>query len=421
MFWRGHGLRILLYGLNYAPELTGIGKYSGELAAWLAQRGHEVRVVTAPPYYPAWRIDAAYRATSYRLERRPGEPTVFRVPLWVPARPTGLKRMLHLLSFAVSSAPVLLLQPLWQPDVVINVEPAFFSAPLAWLLARFCGAKAWLHVQDFEVDAAFELGLLPVGGVVQRFAKLFEEGFTRRFDRVSSISLSMVARLAKKGVPEGRRVLFLNWVTLDKDAAGDHLASGAGSTLRSELGLVGRIVVLYSGNLGTKQGLDLLAPLARSLADEEEIVFLFCGDGAYRAELERQVEGFTNVMLLPLQPAERLGALLRTADLHLLPQRAGAADLVMPSKLAGMLASGRPVLATAEPGTEVARAVQGRGAIAPPGDLAALRAALLALAYDRDQREQLGRAARAYAVSHFGKEQVLLQFEAELVALAREG
>lgn len=436
----GKGLRILLYGLNYAPELTGIGKYSGELGAWLARRGHEVRVVTAPPYYPAWRIDEAYRATSYRLEQAPGAPTVFRVPLWVPARPTGVKRIVHLLSFAVSSAPVLMLQPLWQPDVVLNVEPAFFSAPLAWMLARFCGAKAWLHVQDFEVDAAFELGLLPQGGPVQGLARLLEEGLTRRFDRVSSISPLMVARLGSKGIPEARRVLFPNWVTLDEPQRNpdepqtnlDDVSSLAPTdTLRQELGLTGELVVLYSGNMGAKQGLDLLAPLVRSLAGtaqvagragvaaDQRLVFLFCGDGAYRPQLEREVEGLANVRLLPLQPAERLGALLRTADIHLLPQRAGAADLVLPSKLAGMLASGRPVLATAAPGTEIGRTVEGRGLVVPPGDPAALRTGLLRLASDPGLRQRLGDAARAYAVEHLGKEQVLRRFEAELFRLLR--
>ena len=161
-------VRILIYGLNYAPELTGIGKYTGEMAAWLAERGHEVRVVTAPPYYPAWRVREDYRGKLYRTENgaKDGEPIVYRTPLYVPEKPTGIKRMVHLFSFMLGSLPVMLRQIFWQPEIVFTVEPTFFCAPLALLVARAAGAASWLHVQDFEVDAAFDLGLLPAEGPI---------------------------------------------------------------------------------------------------------------------------------------------------------------------------------------------------------------------------------------------------------------
>ena len=167
-------LDILIYGLNYAPELTGIGKYTGEMAAWLSARGHRVRVVTAPPYYPAWRIADAYQGKGYLREGGGaegdgvGEPLIFRCPLYVPAKPTGLKRMRHLASFMLSSLPVLLREVLAPdgnaPDIIWTVEPTFFGAPFALLAARLSQSPAWLHVQDFEVDAAFELGMLPREG-----------------------------------------------------------------------------------------------------------------------------------------------------------------------------------------------------------------------------------------------------------------
>ena len=151
MFAARAALKILIYGLNYSPELTGIGKYTGEMAAWLQTRGHAVRVVAAPPYYPAWRIWDGYRGSWYRTERGAGKPLVFRTPLYVPAKPTGVKRMLHLCSFMVGSLPVMLRQIFWRPDVVFTVEPTFFGAPLALAVAKLSGAKSWLHVQDFEV------------------------------------------------------------------------------------------------------------------------------------------------------------------------------------------------------------------------------------------------------------------------------
>ena len=152
-------LSCLIYGINYYPELTGIGKYTGEMGAWLSERGHDVQVVTAPPYYPEWRIGEGYSGRWFRSERLAGG-RVLRCPLWVPPQPGGLKRLVHLLSFALSSIPALLWSLRRRPDVIIVVAPAIFCAPAAWLAARLSGAKCWLHIQDFEVEAAFDLGLL---------------------------------------------------------------------------------------------------------------------------------------------------------------------------------------------------------------------------------------------------------------------
>ncbi len=406
-------MRILIYGLNYAPELTGIGKYTGEMATWLSSRGHEVRVVTAPPYYPAWRIREDYRGSLYRIERVPGEPVVYRTPLYVTENPGGLKRVIHLCSFMLGSLPVMLRQMFWWPEVVFTVEPTFFGAPLALLVARGSGAASWLHVQDFEVDAAFDLGLLPAKGPIHALALWLERSFTDAFTRVSSISRKMVERSIAKGVPAERAVLFPNWV----DISEVYPQEGTANNFRTELGLEGKVLLLYSGNMGNKQGLEVLGPLAQSFVDDSRVHFLFCGDGAFRPRLEALVSHLPNVTLLPLQPLARLNDLLNAADIHLLPQRANAADLVMPSKLTGMLSSGRPVIATADEGTQVAHVVEGCGLVVPPEDEAALRDAAVRLVEDEALRRQLGQAARRYAVEHLGREQVLLQFERDLEEL----
>jgi colanic acid biosynthesis glycosyl transferase WcaI len=410
-------VRILIYGINYAPELTGIGKYSGEMATWLAARGHEVRVVTAPPYYPAWSVREDYRGKLYRVEngaKKDGEPVVYRTPLYVPAKPTGLKRMAHLFSFMLGSLPVMLWQSFWQPEIVFTVEPTFFGAPLALLVAQASDAASWLHVQDFEVDAAFDLGLLPAEGLIHDFALTLEEFFTCAFARVSSISHKMVERALTKGVPAEHTTLFPNWVDID---AIHPQPRSAPNSFRKELGLEDKIIVLYSGNMGAKQGLELLAPLALTFEDDARVHFLFCGDGAFRPQLEALVSHHANVTLLPLQPFARLNDLLNAADIHLLPQRAGAADLVMPSKLTGMLSSGRPVIATADHGTQVAHVVEGCGLVVPAEDQLALHAAVQRLIDDEPLRLQLGVAAREYAVQHLGKDQVLEQFEHDLRSL----
>lgn len=415
-------MRLLIYGLNAAPELTGIGKYTGEMASWLAARGHEVTLVTAPPYYPAWSIRSDYR-NAYAKERPEPNLTIYRCPLYVPAAPSGRTRMAHLASFALSSTPIILALATRLSDAVLTVEPTFFGAPSALLAAKVAGAPSWLHVQDFEVDAAFELGLLPARGPVHQLALWLEGLLMRSFDRVSSISENMVERAVEKGVVRSRSILFPNWVDTDAIRPQDPEAP---NSFREELGLGTKTIVLYSGNMGNKQGLEVLAPLAASFAGADGGVhFLFCGDGAFRPQLEGLVAGFENVTMLPLQPLERLSDLLNAADIHLLPQRAGAADLVMPSKLTGMLSSGRPVVATTALETRLGHVLSGSdpgaplGIVTPPDDVLALHNAIDRLASSRELRSRLGANARRYAVEHLGREEILLRFERDLKALLR--
>ena len=275
-------MKILIYGINYAPELTGTGKYTAELAEWLAARGHEVSVVTAPPYYPQWRVHEGYRGSRYAKETRRGV-TVRRAPLWVPERPGGAKRLVHLASFALSSLPSLLRAAMRRPDIILVVEPALFCAPAAWLTARLTGARAWLHIQDFEVDAAFELGLLK-GGALRSMVKRAERWLMRRFDRVSTISNRMLDLALSKGIDPARAVLLPNWIDVN---AITPLAEGG--DYRAQLGIPDNaIVALYSGNMGGKQGLQILADVARRLNREDRLWFLFCGQGPERAALEEK-------------------------------------------------------------------------------------------------------------------------------------
>jgi len=407
-------LRILLLGLNYAPELTGIGKYSGEMMEWLAGRGHEVRVVTTPPYYPAWKVRADYRWWQYRREISLAGARIYRCPVWVPGSPSGISRLIHLASFAVSSLPVALGMTGWDPDVVITVEPALMNAPVALLVAAMSGAASWLHIQDFEVDAAFDLGLLPSGGWIQRIALAVETATMKRFRYVSSISPNMVKRLLAKGVDGARAVLLPNWVDVDEVYP---LCEENG--YRQQLGLREKqILLLYSGNMGMKQNLGILPELARKFAGRSDLHFLFCGEGAFRPRMEELTAGLGNVTLLPLQPAERLNELLNAADIHLLPQSGQAADLVMPSKLTGMLASGRPIIATAAAGTQVADVVEMCGIAVDPDNPDELERAVELLAADSGLRRRLGAAARSYAEEHLGRDEVLQRFADELAAMA---
>lgn len=398
-------MKIVLYSANFAPEPTGIGKYSGEMAQWLVAQGHEVRVICAPPYYPNWQLAEGYESPTWRRESWHGVD-VWRAPLWVPANPGGLKRVLHLLSFAITSLPIALWQVLWRPDVVVCVAPALVNAPAAHAMARLSGARAWLHIQDFEVDVAFNMGLLK-GARQRRFVTWLEQRLLRRFDVVSSISERMLDGLRLKGVHEERIRHFPNWVDI-----GHIQALGRPSAYRAELGIAPETkVVLFSGTLGGKQGLSVIPQVARLLAHRTDILFVIGGDGVMKPQLQAEAEGLSNVRFLPLQPAERLGEWLGLADIHLLPQSPEAEDLVLPSKLAGMLASGRPVIATCREGTELAKVVSQCGAVVPPEDAPRLAEAVLALVDDAGRRSQLGAHGRRHAEDHLALEGVLRQFE----------
>jgi colanic acid biosynthesis glycosyl transferase WcaI len=309
--------RLLVVTLNFAPELTGIGKFVSEMTAWLDASGTAVRVVCAPPYYPAWIIRPPYSARRYGRERLAGAD-LWRCPLFVPRQPRALSRLLHLASFAISSLPVVLWQALrWRPQHILVIEPPLACAPGVLLAGLLCGARTWLHVQDFEVDAAFELGLLR-SDWLRRSTLSIERWLMRRFDHVSSISPRMVARLQGKGIGASRSAHFPNWV----DTAAIQPLAVAGA-LRATLGIEPDVpVLLYAGNMGEKQGLELLIDTARCQYGRRDALFLLCGDGACRARLQAAAIDLGNVRFLPLQPEATFNELLNLADIHLLPQRA---------------------------------------------------------------------------------------------------
>jgi len=403
-------VKILLYGLNFWPEPTGIGKYSGEMASWLAAQGHQVRVITAPPYYPAWKVSEGYRWPPFRKERWAGV-RLWRAPLWVPREPGGKARVLHLVSFAAFSLPLMLIQILWRPDVVFTVAPTLTCAPGAWFVARLSGARAWLHLQDFEVDAAFQMGMLQ-GARFKRAVLAIEWLLLRRFDIVSTISRRMVRRLQLKGVDPARIRFFPNWV--DTEAIRPLTQA---SPYRAEWRIGPEtIVVLFSGTLGSKQGLMVMPEAARLLRHRQDILFVVCGDGPVKNSMLAASDGALNFLMFPLQPTARLGDLLGLADIHLLPQSPVAEDLVLPSKLSGMLASGRAIVATCRLETEIAEIVSQCGEVVAPEDAAAVAAAIERLSDDPARRRQLGQRARMIAEQTLGCDAVLSGIAAQMWA-----
>ena len=402
--------RILIYAMNYAPEMAGVGRYNGEIGEFFARCGHEVAVVTTIPHYPDWKAASPYRGGRY-VEERLGGVDVARCPLLLREPMRGLWRVAAPLSFAVASAPVALWRAVrLRPDLVLCVEPTLMIAPIALVAARLVGAKTALHVQDLEVDAAFAVGHLARRDWLKRLAAYCERALLRRFDRLVTISVGMAQRLTAKGVDAARIAVVHNWVDIDAIKPLERT-----SVYRAELGLgAADRIVLYSGAIGAKQGFDDVIDAAARLARRNDIQFIIAGEGPAKRGLVARAAGLRNVRFLPFQPYERLSEFLGLADLHILPQAAGAADLVLPSKLGGMLASGRRIVVTAAPGTELARFVAGAAIVVPPSDIDALVEAVERAADDmRPDADAV--AFRRRLAERLAKSDGLKQFEALVV------
>jgi colanic acid biosynthesis glycosyl transferase WcaI len=408
-------MRIIIYSLNYSPEIIGIGKYNTDLVSWLTGQGHEIQVICAPPYYPSWIVQKGYSAWRY-LSDQDSNSSVLRCPIWIPKTPSGLKRILHLLSFAISSWPIVFWYSLtWKPDIIFTLEPPLFCLPGALFISKLFNCKVWLHIQDFELDAGFNLGLVPNSKILQNIAFACERWLLQKTAIVSTISEEMLKLLQRKGVPIKQSVMFPNWVNTKEIQPLDRI-----SFFRAELGLRSdQTVCLYSGNLGNKQGLEILIDAARHLQHQSNIVFVIAGEGPTRQNLVEQARDLQTVQFLELQPRERFNELLNLADIHMLPQSEEASDLVFPSKLKAMFASGRPVIATAHSGTQLAQVVIGRGLVIPPGNAVHLSKAIRFLHQDRELRCSFGNAARGYAIDHWGQNPILSRIEQHFIQLAK--
>lgn len=366
------GKKVLLYGMNFAPEITGVGKYTGEIADYLTGQKANVTVVTTPPHYPGWSVRDGYK-NNYSTERK-GGVKIFRVPLFLKENMGGIWRLIAPVSFAATSAPVVLYNILrHRPQIVICVEPTLFAAPLAILAAKAVGARTVLHVQDLEVDAAFAVGHIKSLNFLKQAAYAFEKYTLKGFDRIITISERMAEKLAQKTGKPSQVAIVRNWVDLE------HIYPlGRSSAYRRELGYADDdFIVLYSGNIGAKQGLDTLLEAAVRIESQKKIKFVIAGEGPAKRALVEKYGTMTNVSFLPFQPYEKFNEFMNLANLHALPQDRGAADLVLPSKLGGMLASGAPVVVTADEGTELANFLGDSAIITPPGDADALSKAIV--------------------------------------------
>jgi len=399
-------VRFFLISPNFAPEMVGIGRYNSELTEYLAAQGVEVLAIAPPPHYPGWRYFEGYDGFSFRREMIAGA-SVLRCPTIMAGNGRGLGRVAFMLSFAATGFFRLLAANMQhRADWIFVTVPNSFAAWGAITVGRLFGIRTWVHIQDFELDIAAKMGLVGRAGILLRWAEMIDAWFLRRASVVSSISGKMYEKVLQRGVPERRASLLPNWASVSPLPDAQLIAQ-----LRSKLGISdGQKVALYAGTMSRKQGIPLLGECAERMKARKDLVFVFCGEGVARKELELQCAGLANVRVRDFVSNEQLGSLLAMADVHLLPQRAAASDLVMPSKLGGILLSGKPVVATAESGSEVASVLAGRGVVVPPDDGAAICAAIEKLLDDAEFAADLGKAGQGYAQENLLREKILSKF-----------
>ncbi|HDK8823218.1 TPA: glycosyltransferase WbuB, partial [Escherichia coli] len=328
---------------------TGIGKYSGEMATWFSDNSNDVKVITAPPYYPEWKIHKGFSSWKYTVTNDKFD--IVRCPIFVPKKINTFNRLLHLLSFSFSSLIPLINQRKWKPDYIICVVPTLFCVPGAILLRKLSGAKIILHVQDYEVDAMVGLGLSK-SPLLASLARKFETWCLTSVDKVSTISKSMMRKAVEKKVQPENIIFFPNWSEVSR-FTNIQLEDVINLKERLDLPKYDKLI-LYSGNIGEKQGLEIIVDVAKRF-QEKSYLFLFVGQGGGRQRLEAIVSEnkLCNVLFRPLQPYDDLPALLKLADCHLVIQKRGAADAVLPSKLTNILAVGGNSIITAETDTEL--------------------------------------------------------------------
>jgi colanic acid biosynthesis glycosyl transferase WcaI len=404
-------MRVVVWGINYAPEFTGIAPHSVALCEFLEREGHDVEMVTSFPYYPTWQKRPEDRGRLYRTEVIHGVP-VHRCWHFVPAQVSALKRIVHEGSFVFTST----LRALFveQPDVFVVVSPPLLLGAAAWFVGKLKRAPYVFHVQDMQPDAAVGLGMLKQSSFTRALYAL--EAFAyRHAARVSGITRGMLKTFRSKGVPDSKLVYFPNAIELKNDES-----VPARGEFRNRHGFRGdEFLAIYAGNLGVKQGLEVLLETAALLRDKP-IRFLICGDGAQREALaararEMQLPNFT---MLPLQAGRNYRALLVDADVCFITQQAGAGNSFFPSKLLGLLAESKPVVTVAAPECELALSLaEGNfGVNIPPGRPQELAALLDSLANDPERLWIYGANGRRY-VEQFDKSRVMQSFADELRVL----
>ena len=398
---------ITFIGLNYYPENTAIGLYSSQLVAFLEEQGYTISVITAFPYYPHWEIAAAYKNKPKFFSEQKGNTTIYRYKQYTPKKPTFLKRVIHIIDFTIGS--YFNLRKIKKSDLVIAIIPFTSAAFLGAIAKRRFKAKLWVHIQDFEFDAAFQSGLVQAEkkdkGIIHKLLMRLERSILNRADKVSTISQSMMKMLARK---TKQPTYFLpNWV--EKTSIDAYLEKPH-AYLQSQ-----KFKILYSGNIGDKQDWSFFLEFADRI-DSDRFEISIVGAGAQRDYIAQEIKKRSGISLHPPVPYEELSSLLASADVHILFQKAAIRDTVMPSKILGMMASNKPSIITGHPDSEVAVIIKNSqcGFYSSENEPSLVIEQLDTLFKNRDLGLEMGKKARDYVTKHYAKEEILKNFSKAL-------
>lgn len=400
--------RLLVVSTNYAPELTGIGPYAAQLAEHWAASGAETHVLTGMPHYPSWRTDPAYRGV-WRAEERRSGVTVHRRRHYVPPRQSALRRAVFEASVLVHG---LAAPPALRPDAVLSQMPSLAGGVIGARLARRHRVPYIPVVQDLMGAAAAQSGIRG-GDRAAALASRAERYALGAAALVGVIHESFVPRVTAYGVDPGRIRIVPNWSHVRPPSA-DRAATRARLGWREDTP-----VVLHSGNMGLKQGLEVLVDAAR-LAPDIRIVLM--GDGNQRDALVARAAGLANLDFLPPAAAGEFTDILAAADVLAVTQRASVLDMSVPSKLTSYFVSGRPVIASVADGGGTAQEVQrsGAGLLVAPEDPAAVLAAVRKLVETPAAAGELGAQGPRYVARSLGREAGLARFDALLTEVLQD-
>lgn len=411
---------ILIIGINFFPEPTGIGKYTSEMAFTLAQKGWKVAVITGYPYYPQWKVLDGYKNRGYVTENIEGVE-ITRCPLYVPQSLSGGKRMVQDLVFFITSTTSLLGKMLRgeKYDLVFVPSPSFITG-FAGLIYTFFYRKSKFvyHIQDLQVDAAGDLGMIR-STLLLRILKWGEGIILKNADWVTTISKGMQAKILAKPVKIKKHFLFPNWV----DFGNIHKKEPDLARIR-QLGFpMDKQLCFYSGAVGEKQGLELLLGVAEKASQRlPDLVFVIAGSGPYAKVLKEKASAMQlkNLYFIELQPLEIFNELLNYAFLHLVVQKEKASDLLLPSKLTNILAVEGLAIITASPGTTLYDIIYDNdmGILVSPDDTEAFWQALNRIYNDPGKAQILKANAGKYAYRYLQKETIIDNFVDE-VTLAK--
>ena len=404
-------MRIKIVTISYYPDRIGIAPLADDLSRSLAERGHEIAVIAGLPHYPDWEVPAEYRRHPFRREKRHQNVSVWRSYLHASKRPSVFARSAFYGTFTLSASFNILRSG--PADVVLVISPPPTVNIAAPLFRRVNGAALVLNVQDIVPDAPIAFGMMTNPLQIKLFRWLERYAYASS-DRIVVVADSFAANLAAKGVPREKIEVIHNWIDVDEIRPLERM-----NRFRSANGIrEDEFIVMYAGNIGLSQGLEVVVESADRLRAERNVRFVLVGGGSSLDSLKARVEAkrLVNVTFVPTQPEMKW--VQAAADVSLVMQKENVLDVNLPSKIPAIMASGRPMIAGVNPHSDAASIVREAscGVLIAPGDADALAGAIRALYRSSELRMTYAQSARRYAVQHFSRAQAVEAYEAALEA-----